>query len=163
MNSSLPLPPPPPPRSPGSANSPSFTHRRGIPPQSITTTLGYGGGGQTASPYSYTPTASANSPYASANYSPSAFVSPTNAHSGAIPHTESPRILRSPSAGMEYNPQQWSSQPTGIQFRARGVGGASGLTIPTGRGVALDESGRELYFLPFAAGGIEEKEVLGKS
>jgi hypothetical protein len=127
MNS---LPPPPPPRSPGSANSGSFPHRH-VPLQSITTSLS--GGGQypsASSPYtSYTPTA--NSPYASASYSPSSY--PTGAH------TESPRTLRSPSTSMEYNPQQWTSQPTGIQFRTRGLG--SSLTIPTSR--ALDDSGRE--------------------
>lgn len=159
MNSSLGLglglPPPPPPQHPttarspgsGSANSPSFPHRRGLPPPIHTaSSFGQGAGLQqqaTASPYSYTPTAppSANSPYAAASYSPSAFsVAPQN--------TESLRQLRSPSAGMEYNPQQWSSQPTGIQFRTRGVGASSGLTIPTGRGVALDDAGSEfLYFL----------------
>lgn len=151
MNSSL---PPPPPlqhpttaRSPGSgsANSPSFPHRRGLPPP-IHTAHSFGQGQQaatTASPYSYTPTAppsATNSPYAAASYSPSAFsVVPQN--------TESPRQLRSPSAGMEYNPQQWSSQPTGIQFRTRGVGASSGLTIPTGRGVALDDAGSELHLI----------------
>ncbi|QDS75183.1 hypothetical protein FKW77_008523 [Venturia effusa] len=157
MNTSLPLPPPPPQhqypttaRLPGSgnANSPSFLHRRDLPPPIHTNhSLGQGAGLQqqaVASPYSYTPTApTSTSPYAAANYSPSAFsivAPPLN--------TESPRQARSPSAGMEYNPQQWTSQPTGVQFRTRGAGASSGLTIPTGRGVALDDAGRPLESPP---------------
>lgn len=131
--------PPPPPRSPGSAGSGSFPHRR-LPehPPSITTTLGGIGPGYQGpggSPLPYSPSATLTTPL-----SPYATV-PSPLHQSSST-TNSPMVVRPPTGSTmvaEYNPQQWGrSGQNGGQFRPFN----QPLNIAVSR--ALDENGGKI-------------------